>query len=74
MITLVLVILALLAGLFFGAMLWHLHLKRLLNKNPKAFGDAFEVNIREVYKHRVKMGGFGLTVTEYEMEDRDNER
>lgn len=47
--------------------------KKLLDKNAQAFGDMFDVNIREVRRVQRKFGGFGVTVVEYEMEDRNNE-
>lgn len=73
MVTLLLGIIALAVGFFFGAGAWHLYLKKLLDKNAQAFGDMFDVNIREVRRVRRKFGGFGVTVVEYEMEDRNNE-
>ena len=74
MVTLLLIMIALAVAFFFGAVSWHVYLKRLLDKDTQAFGDAFDVNIREVQKVRRNFGGFGVTVAEYEMEDRDNER
>lgn len=73
MVTLLLGIIALAVGFFFGAGAWHLYLKNLLDKDPRAFGDMFDVNVREVRRVRKKLGGFGVTVVEYEMEDRDDE-
>lgn len=73
MVTLLLIMIALAVAFFFGAVSWHVYLKKLLDKNPRAFGDMFDVNIKEVQKVRKNFGGFGVTVVEYEMEDRNNE-